>query len=253
MSTYKRESPPQRLHFVILLVSLFTSALFSQESFPNCQSSSDALVLSGNARDWQFVNAVGPHSALLGREDGTFEAWVFPLKLFRDFHLTFRAGDHQIPAANLPRTITIRPESTSIRYISDTFSVCETWFVPLHETGAVVTLQIQSTEPLQTLASFEPDIAWMWPAGMGAAYSEWNPQLKAFRFGEEEHRFYALAGSPEATSTRQAYAMNYSSSQSDAFDFGPPATGTVTYHFVIVASFEGQKQAEDLYRELAAQ
>lgn len=253
MSTCKRESQPQRVHLVILLVSLFTSALFSQESFRNCQSSGDPLALLGNARDWQFVNAVGPHSALLGREDGTFEAWVFPLKLFRDFHLTFRAGDHLIPAENLPRTITIRPESTSIRYISDTFSVCATWFAPLHETGAVVTLQIQSTEPLQTLASFEPDIAWMWPAGMGAAYSEWNPQLKAFRFGEEEHRFYALAGSPEATSTRQAYAMNYSSSQSDAFDFGPPATGTVTYHFVIVASFVGQAQAEDLYRKLAAQ
>ena len=253
MSDCKRESYPHFGLLVLLLVPLFTSALVNQESLGNCQSSGEALALSGDARDWQFVDAVGPHSALLGRESGSVEAWIFPLKLFRDFHLSFRAGDHVIPAESLPRTITIRPESTSIRYISDTFAVCETWFTPLHETGAVITLQVQSSEPLQTSASFEPDIAWMWPAGMGAAYSEWYPQLKAFRFGEEQHRFYAFAGSPEATSTRQAYSMNYSSSQSDAFEFGSPITGNATYQFVVAASFEGQKQAEDLYRKLTTQ
>ena len=54
---------------------------------------------------------------------------------------------HVIPAETLPRTVTVRPESTSIRYVYDSFSVCETWFAPLHETGAVVVLQLESADP----------------------------------------------------------------------------------------------------------
>ena len=253
MNSCNRKSRCSRIFVVTVLVLFSTPALLAQENLDKCQGSSTGLTLSGNARDWQFLDAVGPHSALLGRENGSVEAWVFPLKLFRNFHLTFRAGDHVIAAESLPRTITIRPESTAIRYIADTFSVCELWFTPLNEGGAVITLEVESAEPLQTLVSFEPDLAWMWPAGMGAAYSEWLPKMKAFRFGEEEHRFYALAGSPEGKNVQQAYAMNYASSQSDVLDFGPAITGNATYHFAVAASFEGQKQAEDLYQKLLAQ
>lgn len=118
----------------------------------------------------------------------------------RDFHLTFtfHLGGHVIPGETLPRTITVRPESTSIRYVYDSFCVCETWFAALHDTGAVVTLQLESSEPVAIEASFTPDVAWMWPAGLGAGYVEWDSTLRVFNFGEEEHRFYAVAGSPEA-------------------------------------------------------
>jgi hypothetical protein len=103
--------------------------------FKDCQASQGELTLSRNAQNWQFLDAVRPHSALLGREDGNFEACIYPLKLLRDFHLTFHLGGHVIPGETLPRTITVRPESTSIRYVYDSFCVCETWFAALHDTG----------------------------------------------------------------------------------------------------------------------
>ncbi len=196
---------------------------------------------------------MGPHSALFGREDGNFEAWIYPLKLLRDFHLTFHIGDHAIPADTLPRTITVRPESTSIRYAYDSFSVCETWFTPLHDTGAVVVLQLESAEPVATEATFTPDVAWMWPAGLGAGYSEWDVAARVFRFGEEEHRFYAVAGSPTASDIRQSYGTNYSSTNVNGFQFGPAVKGSATYSFVMAASFEGRKQADDLYQKLLSQ
>ena len=77
------------------------------------------MTLTRAARNWQFLNAVGPHAGLLGREDGVFEAWVYPLKLFRDFRLKFRVGDIVLDGVAIPRTVTVRPESSSVKYIYD--------------------------------------------------------------------------------------------------------------------------------------
>ena len=241
------------LAVLILCVAGLATTALAQAQFTDCQAAPGKLVLSRNAQNWQFLDAVGPHSALFGREDGNFEAWIYPLKLLRDFHLTFHVGDHAIPAEALPRTITVRPESTSIRYVYDSFSVCETWFTPLHDTGAVVVLQLESAEPVATEATFTPDVAWMWPAGLGAGYSEWDSKLRIFRFGEEEHRFYAVAGSPQTSDIRQSYSSNYSSANVNGFQFGPPVKGSATYYFVMAASFEGRKQADDLYQKLLSQ
>jgi hypothetical protein len=250
---------PRQKRFSLLLAILIlcvcgpASTILAQAQFNDCQASESGLTLSRDAQNWQFLDAVGPHSGLLGREDGSFEAWIYPLKLLRDFHLTFHLGSHVIPAETLPRTVTVRPQSTSIRYVYDSFSVCETWFVPLHHTGAVVALQLESSEPVAIEASFTPDVAWMWPAGLGAGYSEWDSTLRVFNFGEEEHRFYAVAGSPEASDVRQAYSTNYSSATIDSFQFGPAVKGSATYHFVFAASFKDKKEAADLYQKLLLQ
>ncbi len=243
------------LRFLVPLLVLFASAsiLTAQQRASHCETSGEPLTLSRTAENWQFLDAVGPHSALLGREDGNFEAWIYPLKLLRDFHLTFHLGDRVIPAGSLPRTVIARPEAMSIHYVYDSFSVCETWFAALHDTGAVVTIQLESFEPVSIEASFEPDIAWMWPAGLGAGYSEWNETLRAFRFGEEQHRFYAVAGSPQATDVTQAYSTNYSASRVNTFQFGPPVKGSATYTLAMAASFEGEKQAQALYQKLLTQ
>ncbi len=243
------------LCLLILLGVFFASAstLLAQEKSGNCDAAAGPLTLVRTAQNWQFLDAVGPHSGLLGREDGNFEAWIYPLKLLREFHLTFRAGDRVIAASSLPRTIISRPESTSIRYAFDSFIVCETWFAPLHDTGAVITIQLQSSEPVSVQAAFEPDVAWMWPAGLGAGYSEWNEATHAFRFGEEQHRFYAMAGSSQATDVTQAYSNNYSSSAFNSFQFGQAVKGSATYVFAMAASFESEKQAQALYQKLLTQ
>ncbi|PYY14738.1 MAG: hypothetical protein DMG60_19440, partial [Acidobacteria bacterium] len=64
--------------------------------------------LSRSARPWEFLDAVGKHAGLLGNESGRFEAWIYPLKLFRDFDVTFVLNNGRIPAASLVRTVTMR-------------------------------------------------------------------------------------------------------------------------------------------------
>jgi hypothetical protein len=83
----------------IVCIVLFASSLFAQSP---CQNSG-AMTLTHPARNWQFLNAVGPHAGLLGREDGSFEAWIYPLKLFRDFQLKFRVGDIVLSGEAIPR------------------------------------------------------------------------------------------------------------------------------------------------------
>src|ERR1039457_3468710 len=217
----------------------------------NC-GKSGGMTLTRAARDWQFLDAVSPRAGLLGREDGIFEAWIYPLKLLRDFKLKFRVGDVLLDGSVLPRTITVRPESVSVHYIYDSFTACATWFAPVNERGAIVTIEVNSFDPVAVEASFVPDVAGMWPAGMGDAYSQWDAQLKAFRFSSDRHAFFAIAGATGASARTTTYSANYSAEHTDVISFGPAAKGNTTYRFIMAASFENQQQADALYQKLLA-
>ena len=74
--------------------------------------------LTGAARTGRFMEASGRSAAFLGREDGGFEAWAYPLKVLHDFHLAFAIAAYAdpIPAASLAATVDIRPEAVTVRY-----------------------------------------------------------------------------------------------------------------------------------------
>ncbi len=40
---------------------------------------------------------VGPRGALLGRQDGSFEAWIFPWKIFSKFRISAEMKDYPVP------------------------------------------------------------------------------------------------------------------------------------------------------------
>ncbi len=250
-----------RIDSLLLALVLLASSVFAQSPCDNpggITISREAQRRSGtprsrhSARDWQFLDAVGPHAGLLGREDGTFEAWIYPLKLFRDFQLKFRVGDVVLNGDAIPRTITVRPESSSVKYIYDSFTACATWFVPVNERAAIVEIDVNSAEPVAVEASFTPDVAWMWPAAVGDAFSQWDAQLKAFRFSNDHHVFWAIAGAAGASALLTTYSDNYSANHAAAFSFGPPVKGHKLYRFVMTASFESQKQADEQYGKLLA-
>jgi hypothetical protein len=124
-------------------------------------------------------------AGLLGNESGRFEAWVYPLKIFRAFHLTFHVDGRALPAESLSRTLTVRPESATLLYAGDSFRVKETLFVPVHEAGAVIILEVETAQPLEVEAGFVGDFALEWPAALGATYEQWDASLQAVAFGEE--------------------------------------------------------------------
>ena len=156
---------------------------------------STSLVLSRPVRPLEFLSAVGTRAGLFGNESGNFEAWAYPLKILRDFHLRFHIDGRIIPAESLARTISVRPESSTILYASDTFHVRETLFVPVSEPGAVVMIEVETIDPLEIEAVFERDFQLEWPAALGGTYLHWDPILRAFVLGEELKKYSALVPS----------------------------------------------------------
>jgi glycogen debranching enzyme len=218
--------------------------------FANAQQSQPSLELSRPVRAWEFLPVVGSRAGLFGNETGRFEAWVYPLKLFRDFHLIFHVGDRALPAESLARTLTVRPESASILYAGDSFRVRETLCVPVNEAGAVILLEIETEQPLEVEAAFTADFQLEWPAALGGTYLNWDERQHAFAFGEESRKFAALVGSPSGEDAHLAYETNYSSSTENSFRLGVTQKGKETKALVIAASVAGQAETQKIYQHL---
>jgi glycogen debranching enzyme len=206
--------------------------------------------LSRTIRTWEFLPVVGTRAGLFGNEAGRFEAWVYPLKIFRDFHLTFHVGDRALPAESLARTLTVRPESGSILYAGDSFRVRETLCVPLNEAGAVILLDVETEEPLEVEAAFVGDFQLEWPAALGGTFVTWDAKQRAVIFGEEARKYAALVGSPTAADAHISYQTNYSFSDQNSLRLGVTQKGKETKLLVIAASVAGRTDAEKTYQLL---
>jgi glycogen debranching enzyme len=219
----------------------------AQQSVPAPEVSRE---LSRTIRTWEFLPIVGSRAGLFGNEAGRFEAWVYPLKIFREFHLTFHVGDRDLPAESLSRTLTVRPESASILYAGDNFRVRETLCVPINEAGAVILLDVETAQPLEVEAGFIGDFQLEWPAALGGTYVNWDEKERAVAFGEEARKYAALVGSPTAADAHLAYQTNYSSSQENSIRLGVTQKGKETKVLVIAASVTGRADAEKTYQHL---
>lgn len=242
----------RKISALCLLVICFGWAASSSSQTSAGQASPKKLELTRTIRSWEFLPVVGTRSALLGNENGRFEAWVYPLKIFRDFHLIFHIGDRALPADSLARTLTVRPESASILYVGDSFRVRETLCAPRDEPGAVLQFEIETEQPLELEIAFTPDFQLEWPAGLGGTYVSWDEKEKAFVFGEETRKFSALVGSPSAGDAHLAYETNYSSSEENSFRLGVTERGKDTKRLVIAASVAGLADATKNYEHLLA-
>jgi len=226
----------------------FTALSVAQQS--NAQQSKSTPELTRTVRTWEFLPVVGSRAGLFGNQTGQFEAWVYPLKLFRDFHLTFHVGDRALPAESLARSLTVRPEAASILYVGDSFRVRETLCVPVNETGAVILLDIETEQPLEVEAAFTTDFQLEWPAALGGTYVGWDEKQRAFVFGEEAKKYAALVGSPSGANARLSYQTNYSASDQNSLRLGVTQKGKDAKVLVLAASVAGRTEAEKTYQHL---
>jgi glycogen debranching enzyme len=205
--------------------------------------------ISRPSRSWEFVDATGPRAGLFGDEQGTLEAFVYPLKILRNFHLIFHTDGREIPAANLVRRIDSNPASYSIIYSGDDFRVVEELCVPRDVSGALIRLHIEAHHPLRIDFRFTRDFQLMWPATFGASYGEWDAANGVYRMGADGQAFRAVVGSPGAQPLDMDYATNYSSSQEATFTLGT-VRGTAERVIGIAASVKSADEALAAYRNL---
>lgn len=211
------------------------------------------IALAGAARPARYVEASGRRAAFLGREDGTFEAWVYPLKVLHAFQLSFRtpAYAEPIPGADLVSWIDARPEATTIRYAHDSFTADAMWLVPRDESGGLVLLDIHTSVPLQIVVRARIDLKPMWPAALGGQYSYWDPSLSAYVAGEASRRHAAIFGSPLALAPPEQPAHNLPDAPSQfTIAVNPDDAARGLIPIAIAASPDGPDPAKKTYARL---
>ncbi|HLZ14197.1 MAG TPA: hypothetical protein VKP58_16570 [Candidatus Acidoferrum sp.] len=237
--------------FLVATAIVAASVFANYANAQNAMRSGDGgLSIERPVRSWEFLCTVGKKAGIFGNESGRVEAWVYPLKVLRDFHVTIHHDGKVIPAETLVRTIEARPEATTLVYAGDTFSIRETFFAPVEEPGAVIRFEVETEQPLEIEIGFHRDLALEWPAAVGGTYANWNAALNAFGFGEESKKFAAVIGSPTGHEPLLEYEANYSSAHEESMKLGVTAKGRETKIVAIAGSIHGQAEAEATYKKL---
>lgn len=249
----------------IISVALFSLACVTAALAQTQQSSTslpakfplptNPVELTRAARPTVYFDAVGRKSAIFGHENGVFESWVFPMKLFHDARISIKVDGQDTPvefADNIERIIA-RPESTTLIASNQLFTLRATFFSPIDEAGSIILLDADSPRALTVTVSFVPDMKPMWPAGLGGQSAGWRDDLKAFVISESRRKYNAFFGCPAATKgiATPAHQLADGALRFD-IRIDPQAAKQNYYPLIIAAGFNGRQPVIDLYNRLAA-
>lgn len=214
------------------------------------------LELSRLAQPFTYFDKVGRKFAILGFESGRFEAWAYPLKLIRDFELSFLLGSSTEPveARDIVRYISVTPEATILTYTYQSFTVKEIFITPIDQAGALILLDVHTTEPMTIVVSFLPVLQPMWPAGIGGQYAYWDGEMKAYLISEPTRANHGYVGSPAAAGISYTPAHMLSDYPNQfKIEIKDPTVLVGNYIPIILAGGKGKNDdVKRVYRELAA-
>ena len=131
-------------------------------------------VMSGNP-----FSVIGPRGTILGQQDGSFEAWIFPWKILSHMRIVAEMKDYPVPIEvnDQAAAIDVQPGHTVITFAHANFTVREVLFAPPDApqgAGALAFYQVEAVRPMTLTFSFTPEMLRMWPASSGGRPSpEW--------------------------------------------------------------------------------
>ena len=147
-----------------------------------------------------FFDVAGPRSAIFGLENGPMEGWIYPLKVFQDFELSFRLEGYPVDilGRDIERGIELHPEYTVLTYSHSAFSVRQILLCPRSQPALVSLLDVDSSLPMTVTAQLRPRLRLMWPGALSTQYVSWDEKNSYYRFSEESGQASAVFGSPGA-------------------------------------------------------
>jgi glycogen debranching enzyme len=112
---------------------------------------------------------VGPRGAILGQQDGAFEAWIFPWKLFSNLRISAEMQNYPVPidVNEQAAVIEVRPDHTTITFAHANFTIREILFAPRNApdgAGVLAFFQVEAIRPITLTFQFIPEMKRMWPA-----------------------------------------------------------------------------------------
>ncbi len=240
----------------IFLFVLATLSAAQTGFVPGFEVERNELTLSRVAQPSAYFDKAGRRFAVLGLESGTFEAWAYPLKLVRNFELSFLlgSGTRPIPARDIVRFIEVTPAATTLTFTFQSFTVKAVFVTAIDEPGAIILLDIDAAEPLTVVAGFQPVLQPMWPAGIGGQYAAWDDTLKAYLISEPTRRNHGFVGSPAAKGISYTPAHMLSETPNE-FTIVIDDPAEIRGQFVPIVLAGGRGKREDVrrvYEKLAA-
>jgi len=151
----------------------------------------------------------GEHGALFGRQDGRFEAWLWPVKILSNFRIRAELGDYAVPidVNALAAEIKVTPAETTITYSHAAFTIRQHMFAPRGTdspaTGVAAYFEIESARPIEITFSFTPEMLRMWPApNFGRPNGEWvgKDGDGAYLLHTDNPQFSAIVAMPRTRS-----------------------------------------------------
>src|SRR4051794_7544432 len=168
------------LLFAGCVSSLTAAAIAPLSGFPRATSSLQIVARTQPGQPWTVA---GENGAIFGRQNGKFEAWLWPVKLLSNFSIRAELFDYPVPidVNALSADIRVTPAETVITYSHAAFTIRQRMFASRGKQSvgpsAAVTFEIDSVRPLALTFSFTPEMLRMWPApNHGRPGGEWIAQ-----------------------------------------------------------------------------
>src|SRR5262249_49075938 len=158
------------LSIVILTTALHAGGQASTSLAPTqVQLDNVPLKIVRTAVPSRPLSVVGPRGAILGQQDGSFEAWVFPRKIFSNPRITAEMEDYPVPidVNEQAAVIEVHPDHTAIIFSHANFTIREILFAPRNPpdgVGVLACFEVEAVRPLTLTFELTPEMKRMWPA-----------------------------------------------------------------------------------------
>ena len=175
-------------------------------SVPGIPFDSAGPVIRAHSETEKPFTVAGERGVVLGQQNGSFEAWVLPVKLLS--HLTIEANieGYTVPidVNQQASEIEVRPDRTVITYSHIGFTVRQIMFSPSKplpgapaSTGPVVLYEFDCVHPTEFVFRFTPELRWMWPErNEGVPGVEWIAGPNAAPAAKEPGPTGSISGTP---------------------------------------------------------
>jgi mannosylglycerate hydrolase MGH1-like protein len=236
-------------------INLCSNSVAAQSQRQAAVLPESGIALRDSPQPLKFFDVTGPESAVFGRQDGQFEAWIYPIKLLHNFRLEFQQESQLEPVRGetLLRQIVATPESTTLVYVHPNFSVREIIWTPLDTPAVVLYFEVDSAKPLDITAAFVPDFKPMWPASFGGQHSSWIAGEKVLALTDATEGPTALVGSPAVASYSEVTDHQLAAGEMLLrVRFTPDQAHSLLPPIVMALSMESQAKAIAAYHDVLA-
>ena len=197
---YQSVQTTSRALLVLLAMTASAAELAPLPQFPKHESALRIVAPCVPHTPWTVA---GEQGALFGRQNGVFEAWLWPNKILSGFRIRAELADYAVPidVNALAAQIEVTPAETTIIYSHAAFTIRQHMFAPRGEaapsTGAAVYFEIESARALEITFSFTPEMLHMWPApNFGRPNGEWIAKSGFYILHTDDPHFSAVVAMP---------------------------------------------------------